>query len=199
MEELNTSLFLLINAGDFPAPAVFLLMTFLAKWLIYGVPLLLAGMWFWGGREARAAVLMSSVTLGIALTLNLLLGMVWMHPRPFMIGLGHQLLAHGAESSFPSDHATVFFAVALSMLTCQLHRSGWLLMVLGAMVGWARIYLGVHYPFDIVGALLTTTLCAWGAVTLLNTAAIGPNCLALLEHLYRRLFGQPISRGWIQP
>ena len=52
----------------------------------------------------------------VALLVNQLIGLVWQHLRPFMIGLGHSHLAHVADSSFPSDHLTLLWAVAFSLV-----------------------------------------------------------------------------------
>jgi undecaprenyl-diphosphatase len=41
------------------------------------------------------------------LLINQVIILLWQHPRPFVIGLGHTYLAHAADSSFPSDHLTL--------------------------------------------------------------------------------------------
>jgi len=139
VEELNRSLFLMINASADPAPGALLLAMIVAKWLMYGVPLLLAALWLWGARTTRSTTLAAVLGIVIALLCNLLIGLVWMHPRPFMIGLGHNFLPHAAESSFPSDHAVVFFALGLAFIGGTLRKAGVLLVLLGLAVGWACI------------------------------------------------------------
>jgi membrane-associated phospholipid phosphatase len=48
------------------------------------------------------------------LAINQAIGLVWQHPRPFMAGIGHAWISHATDSSFPSDHTTVSFGVALA-------------------------------------------------------------------------------------
>ena len=81
--------------------------------------------------------------------------------RPFVIALGHTLMHHDADASFPSDHLTFLWSVAFSLM---LHRPRWIasiaFVLLGFPVAWARIYLGVHYPLDMVGAALVASASA---------------------------------------
>lgn len=56
--------------------------------------------------------------------------------------------------SFPSGHACSAFAGAW-VLTLMWHRIAWLFWTLAALIAFSRIYIGVHYPLDVVaGALL---------------------------------------------
>jgi undecaprenyl-diphosphatase len=66
------------------------------------------------------------------------------------------------------------------------------------VVAWARVYLGVHYPMDMAGALavaLVVTLLAGSSFAAACSAAL----LHLVENLYRRLLAAPIARGWLRP
>jgi undecaprenyl-diphosphatase len=198
LEALNRSLFLLINASADPAAWSLWLATAVAQWLIYFVLPLLALLWCWGFRLQRKAVLISALSLLLALGCNLLIGALWTHPRPFMIELGNTFLKHKVDSSFPSDHAVVFFSVGLGLVFGQMRRLGGLLAVLGVAVGWARVYLGVHFPFDIAGALLVAIASSWLVAAVLTAGAFGERLLDYCENLYRRLFAVPISKGWVQ-
>jgi undecaprenyl-diphosphatase len=56
--------------------------------------------------------------------------------------------------SFPSGHATVSFACA-TVLALAVPRLSVPLFVLAALISFSRVYVGVHYPFDVLaGALL---------------------------------------------
>lgn len=59
----------------------------------------------------RQALVYTGLVAAFALLVNQLIGMVWYHPRPFEIGLGHTLLAHQPETSFPVTTQRSFSAL----------------------------------------------------------------------------------------
>lgn len=161
MQTLNHDLFLLLNA---PAPAHSLpvfIASFFATYLIYLLPVGLFWLAINGDAKVRRALTGAVLTLLLALFLGVVVSTLWPQPRPFVIPLGTNLLPHTTDAGFPSDHALVFFALAFGMLMQA--RTSWAAMPLlaaGVLVGWARIYLGVHFPADIVGALPVAIVAA---------------------------------------
>ncbi|OYU86457.1 MULTISPECIES: phosphatase PAP2 family protein [Bradyrhizobium] len=110
--------------------------------------------------ERRAAVDAGFSSL-LALTTAVIVSSVWMHPRPFTVLPIRNYLNHTPDSSFPSDHGTLLFALGFALLisTSRPGRQfGSLAVVLGVSVGWARIFLGAHYPLDIVGAAVVAAI-----------------------------------------
>lgn len=105
-----------------------------------------------------------------------------------MLGLGQNFLEHAPESSFPSDHATVMFTLAMALILASLHKLGVLILMLGTSVGWARIYLGVHFPFDIAGSLLISLISAWLVPQVLSWRHLDERLLDIFERLYQRAF-----------
>ena len=78
---------------------------------------------------------------------------VWA-PRPFVDGGAFNVLGHAPDSGFPSDHATLAFALAFGLLRRRppsLPRAWLALLAVAVAVGWARVFLGAHHPVDIVG------------------------------------------------
>jgi membrane-associated phospholipid phosphatase len=80
--------------------------------------------------------------------------------NPAFMNTVHLLVNCGSGNSFPSSHASNHFALGIfSALTLQYHvRRVWLIALSWAvLVSYAQIYVGVHYPFDILfGALIGT-------------------------------------------
>jgi undecaprenyl-diphosphatase len=75
-----------------------------------------------------------------------------------MENLGTTLLAHKPENSFPSDHTTFTLSIALMLITFKSTRIlGIILSFLALWCGIARVYSGVHWPFDIVGSIVTAS------------------------------------------
>ncbi|HET6598866.1 MAG TPA: phosphatase PAP2 family protein [Burkholderiaceae bacterium] len=146
----NVHLFELINASPGLDPVHLLLAMFLAQWVIYLVALALAVAWVRGDHASRGELLQMLTATLIAL----LIAHTWPQPRPFALHLGTQYLAHGNDPGLPSDHATALWALALAALGTRRYPVwGFPLLALGLVVGLSRVYLGVHFPFDIAAAL----------------------------------------------
>ena len=101
-----------------------------------------------------------------AIVTNLLLKNIVARPRPFAeIEALIPLIAKPTDFSFPSGHTTASFAVALVMLRMLPKKIGIPAVVLAALVAFSRLYLGVHYPTDVlVGflvALMGSTVAVW--------------------------------------
>lgn len=197
MEHFNHALFLWLNVPEHPSTLLLTIATFFAEYAIWALPAIIGFGWLRGSEHTRK-VLLEATASGLAgLLINQIIGLAWQHPRPFMIGLGHTLIPHAADFSFPSDHLTLLWAVAFSFL---MHRSprlaGIALALLGLPVAWARIYLGVHFPLDMVGAALVAVLSAWLAFR--EVRIYLPATYSLAINVHRVLFGKLIQIGWVR-
>ena len=91
-------------------------------WAIFALVGLAGALWFTarpeGSQRSKLAALSAAVAAALALLLNVALGQLWYHNRPFVDHPRATLLLvqHGADNSFPSDHASVAFAVAFAVL-----------------------------------------------------------------------------------
>lgn len=196
LEALNNQLFLAINgAVGSPAWLVDAAMA-IGEGLIFLVPALLAVLWLAGGARRRSLALRAFAVAMLGVGINQAIGLVWQHPRPFMAGIGHAWISHVPDSSFPSDHVTVLFAIAFASLFAGARRLA-LAAPIGALaVAWARVFLGVHFPLDMAGAALVA-LVAWALVAPI-WRVVGAAAFNLAEAAYRRVFAWPISAGWIR-
>jgi undecaprenyl-diphosphatase len=193
MEHANDTLFLAINAGSHPPGFLLLMALFLANWLVPLTILLFVLLWIRKPDRERAALITATLTMLIGLAVNQIIGMVYFHPRPFMVGLGHQYLPHPADNSFPSDHATFMWSLGFGLLALGMLR-GWAVTLIagGIAVAWARIYVGVHFPFDMAGSLLVA-LTVTGFARLIHRLVrrwLAPPCVRLYENAIR-LFRLP--------
>ena len=109
-------------------------------------------------RGWRLALGVCAVT-GLGWITTLVVKAVVAQPRPSAAGLVHLLHVSPATLSYPSGH--VVFATALVtalVLVCRRPLARALVLVIGALfvllVAWSRLYVGVHYATDVVGAVL---------------------------------------------
>ena len=197
MEHLNQALFLLIHAGKSTPGIAVVAARVLAQDLVWIVPAGLVAGWLRSSAATRQVLLAAALAGLTGLLVNQLIGAAWYHPRPFASGYGPALIVHAADSSFPSDHLTLIWAVAFSLL---LHRqtrlAGWTLILLGVPVAWARVYLGLHFPLDILGAALVALSSTW-LIGWQEELLITPLMRAALP-TYQKLFSTFIRKGWVR-
>lgn len=162
MTGINIILFKAINS--FAGRGVFFdkLMVFCADHLIYIVPLFLLFIWFKKGDRdiGKKKGLFIFMSVFVSLFFGWLITKFYYHPRPFVIGLGKDLIVHTPDSSFPSDHATVMFATSFALFFLKDNLAGFLFFVLSLIVGFARVFCGIHFPLDILGAIPVSLLGA---------------------------------------
>jgi undecaprenyl-diphosphatase len=120
----------------------------------------------------------------LVLAANGLIGLVWDRPRPFVAGVGQAWIAHAATGSFPSDHLTLQWTVA-GMLLLEGRTRPWAaaIALLGLPMAWARVYLGLHYPSDMAGALGVAALATMTGRGVLDRRWAGASRPASAEDL----------------
>ncbi|AKB36832.1 Bacitracin transport permease protein BCRC [Methanosarcina siciliae C2J] len=153
----NLALFHLINDMAGKSSALDTTMIFAANYLIFLFAVYLTYIWF-AKNEYRQEALFAGYAALLGLGINFIITLFYFHPRPFMLPTGTLLIAHAAESSFPSDHATIMFSVSLMLLTSGLRRNGAIFFILALLSGFARVYAGLHFPMDMAGSLLVASL-----------------------------------------
>jgi len=168
MDSINQNIFLEINRYANQNEILDSLMIGAAEAMPYIFIGLLLYLWF-TNRKNEALYAGYAATLGVAI--NQIINAFYFHARPFMDGIGKTLIKHKAENSFPSDHTTFVMSIALMLLTFKSTRKiGAIATLFALWCGVARVYLGVHYPFDILGAIAVASISVY-IVTLSKIAA----------------------------
>jgi undecaprenyl-diphosphatase len=161
----------------------------------YGIlaAMTLLGVWcWWAVREredsptAVAGLIWAPLAAGIALLVNVPIRGFVERPRPFVDHQGLDVLASGKNDfSFVSDHSTMAMAIGVGIFVIN-RKFGLAGIALAALEGFCRVYMGVHYPTDVVGGFALGT-----AVTLL----LAPPAMALLTPVTRAVADS--RAGWL--
>ena len=153
---INIQLFKLINSWATKNYWLDQLMIFSAEWLGYVLIALLVGAFLMNRGKYWDMVV---VSLGSAIVARFvfveIIRFFYNNPRPFLVLQNvHQLISKDMEPSFPSGHASFYFALATGVYFYN-KKAGYIYFVLAGLMGFARIFVGVHWPADIVaGAIL---------------------------------------------
>lgn len=182
MNAIDQQLFFMLNAssdewGVMPAIAFVA-----AKMIIYLIPLHLIMIWVLGDRSVRRQALILFGALLTGLAISYIIGIVMPTQRPYLIPIGHALVEHRSSPSFPSNHGLIMFTYAITMAMLAHWRHALVIGAAGLMVAWARIYVGVHFPFDMAGAVIVGAVAAWLALRF--DRVFGARLLDFAERLY---------------
>jgi len=134
----------------------FVLASIAGPYLLIGILVLL---WYWPGDRSRrdhrqADAVIALLSTVVALALNQVIIHLWNRPRPFAMHAATLLLPPSSDPSFPSDHATFGFAIAMTLVLSS-RRIGLLALLISAILAFSRVYTGEHYGSDVVaGALI---------------------------------------------
>ncbi|MFB6631153.1 phosphatase PAP2 family protein [Streptomyces sp. NPDC056362] len=158
----------------------------------YGIVLamVLVVLWCWWSVRRRgtatdsvaavAGLVWAPLAAGIALLVNIPIRDFVERPRPFRDHQGLEVLVDGkTDFSFVSDHATLAMALGVGVFVAH-RRFGLAAIGLALAEGFARVYMGVHYPTDVIGGFALGT-----AVALL----LAPVALALLTPVVSAVAG----------
>ncbi|MCE8024057.1 MULTISPECIES: phosphatase PAP2 family protein [Halomonadaceae] len=195
---LNLALFAQLNAAPDSDPRLLLMTEVFAVYLIWLVPALLVIGWLRGSERLKRPLWEAFIATLLALAASWMIGWLWPTPRPFMMPVGQTFLEHAPTPAFPSNHATIMLTMAFSLLLhAGTRRIGRYLLLLAVPVAWARVFLGVHFPQDMLGALVLAAAMAT-LVGVSRSWLILPIYHRVAMRLYRMLFAPLIRRGWVE-
>lgn len=193
LESLNFAVFSLINAAPDATSLSIHFAIFIAQYLLYFLAFFLGYLWLQGTQDMKARALKAVVFTAVALSISFVISHTFYHPRPFAIPLGQNYLYHEANGSFPSDHMLIFSTIAFSYLFALRKIAGLVLMALAWAVAWSRVYLGVHFPLDMIGGFSLAFLVNLIGLPVWNK--YGQSLLNMCLKIYYAVFSQLIQKG----
>lgn len=134
---------------------------------------LLAAMAVFGGKAGRKMALAGFAAFAIGFASSELVKELTLRPRP-LPALDHVrlLVAEPVTYAFPSGHATDAFAatsgvaLAARRLLGRVPPSGWAMLALAAAISYSRVYVGVHWPTDVVAGAILGLGSGWAGARL---------------------------------
>ncbi|PBC97955.1 undecaprenyl-diphosphatase [Streptomyces sp. Ag82_O1-15] len=136
-----------------------------------------------------AALVWAPLAAGVAVLVNVPIRGFVERPRPFVDHQGLDVLVGGkTDFSFVSDHATLTMAIGVGLFVAN-RRFGLVGIGIALLEGFCRVYMGVHYPTDVIGGFALGT-----AVALL----LSPLAMALLTPVAKAVERSPRAEWLIR-
>jgi undecaprenyl-diphosphatase len=166
LNNIDRAVFLFINR-DAANPVFDAVMPFITDKNNFTIPfiLIVLGLLIFGGKKGRITVLLGLVIvtlsdqLSSAVVKPLVARIRPCHPD-FLIEGARYLIGTKISFSFPSSHA-VNMASTATWFSYQYRRYTWIFVTIAVLVGYSRIYVGVHYPSDVLGGAIIGVFCAF--------------------------------------
>jgi undecaprenyl-diphosphatase len=150
---LDTTIFYFLNSFAGRYSILDKIGIFFAEYLLYLFPLILLWIWF-SQKNLRKNIYLAlvSVVVGRLIVVEILKRLID-RPRPYEVLANiHQILADNEKGmAFPSGHAVVYFALAFSFYGTKWF---WPLVILATLGSISRIFVGVHYPLDVLASVI---------------------------------------------
>ena len=183
-------LFKLINGLAGHVPILDALMKAVANDYSVFISMSIALLAFWFGfKDASKRLRIQKGVLAAMASLGLTSGAVrlcyvFLHrPRPFVeLDNVHLLFYRPTDPSFPAEPAAVLFSIAFSIYLVDKRIGRWF-MVAAALQGFSRVFVGVHYPLDIVAGAILGIVISFGVFSLFRRYDVNLN--RLLGVLYK--------------
>lgn len=180
----DVALFRWINGFAGHHPVIDKLMTGVANYAPLVVVVVLLACWGRWTRAWQRAAALATIAALLALGVGQLLNTALPRPRPFLVMDATVLVPHAPDPSFPSDHAILMFAVTVVLASVSRRLAGWL-AVFSILVLIARVYVGVHYPADVLGGAVLGAAAGQVTLRVARTPAVERWIAALFDRLAR--------------
>lgn len=127
----------------------------------YLLVLLIAAIYFFTRRKQvmKGMAICGVIIAPLAFIISRISSHFYYDPRPFVVGHFVPLFAHAADNGFPSDHVLLTGAVA-AIVWFYNKKLSIVLWALALLIGWGRVYAGVHHWTDIIGSIAIVLVSA---------------------------------------
>ena len=112
--------------------------------------------------QCLAICIVCSCSLAVTFLINnIILKNIIARTRPYEVVEGlNRIIGAQSDFSFPSGHSGASFAVAVVMFMEMPKKYGVPALIVATLIAFSRLYVGVHYPFDVIAGVLTGTIYA---------------------------------------
>lgn len=171
---VDISLFNAINEFHVKLPAE--VNQFMIMITLYGreifLPCILLLIFIFGDKSGRKTVIITGISILILIPLVSITKDYIERPRPLVPGIG-TLMSADTNYSFPSGHSTLIVAGSITPLILYKGNKYTkilpiVLIIDAGLVSFSRIYVGVHYPFDVLGGFFLGSGISFFTIYLIN-------------------------------
>ena len=196
LDQLNLYLFHLLNVPDQASIWMINYASLIAHDLVYVFLLIFAIAGLRGSHEVKTGIIKAAIFTAITLSISEVLSTVLNTPRPFVMEVGRTLIEHAPTGSFPSNHMSIFSGIAFAYYFSAQRDLGRILLWTAWLVAWSRVYVGVHFPIDMVGAFLIALAVNLAGLPL--WWKYENKIMSFIFSIHQFLFKPFIRMGWIK-
>ncbi|MGN1402329.1 MAG: undecaprenyl-diphosphatase [Bacillus sp. (in: firmicutes)] len=186
--ETNVTLFRMINDLGKEYEYVNPIFIFIAEYTVF----LLAGMllmyWFTRTKNNRIMAISALIAFVAAEITGKLAGKLHSNENPFAELSGvSQLIEKEINNSFPSDHTILFFSICMTFVFFR-KKGSYIWLILAFLVGVSRVWVGVHYPADILAGAAIATISAYICYRIVPSSKVIHQLLGFYETMERKVW-----------
>jgi membrane-associated phospholipid phosphatase len=164
------------------------------NWAVPVVAIATLGLWLFArpgsSRKWKLACASALASAGLALLINQLIAQVWHRARPFADHPSAQVWGNRShDPSFPSDHASAAFAIAFAVFLFD-RIVGSIFLAAAVLIGAGRVFIGVHYPADVLAG------CLVGLASAVLVARLARPVMARVVRLIERVTDPVLALMW---